>query len=99
MSPFLSPQIASRAPIEIDRIIARKHKGRSASGNLAVACIYWRSQRWSLHCQGFRLYSAHHSRHTVDSQKKFSAKRCLSNSIGPQIGRTEFTALCSDIDR
>jgi hypothetical protein len=34
------PQTASRVPFEIDHIIARKHKGRSAASNLAVTCIY-----------------------------------------------------------
>ena len=27
-------------PFEIDHIIARKHRGRTAAGNLAVTCIY-----------------------------------------------------------
>ncbi len=34
------PQVASGVPFEIDHIIARKHKGRTAASNLAVSCIY-----------------------------------------------------------
>ena len=34
------PQAASGVPFEIDHIIARHHRGRTAAGNLAAACIY-----------------------------------------------------------
>lgn len=34
------PQSGSSVPFEIDHIIARKHKGRTVAGNLAVSCIY-----------------------------------------------------------
>ncbi len=34
------PQAWTRAPIEIDHIIARKHRGRTVAGNLAVSCYY-----------------------------------------------------------
>jgi hypothetical protein len=34
------PQLASRVPFEIDHIIARKHRGRTVAGNLAISCIY-----------------------------------------------------------
>lgn len=34
------PQSASGVSFGIDHIIARKHKGRSAANNLAVACVY-----------------------------------------------------------
>ncbi len=34
------PQTGSRVPFEIDHIIARKHNGRSAANNLAVAGVY-----------------------------------------------------------
>ena len=34
------PQAASGVPFEIDHIIARHHKGRTATGNLADSCIY-----------------------------------------------------------
>ncbi len=34
------PQTASGVPFESDHIIARHHRGRTAAGNLAVACIY-----------------------------------------------------------
>jgi hypothetical protein len=34
------PEGASGVPFEIDHIIARKHKGRTAAGNLAQSCIY-----------------------------------------------------------
>jgi hypothetical protein len=34
------PQVGSRVPFEIDHIIARKHRGRTTAGNLAIACIY-----------------------------------------------------------
>ncbi len=34
------PQAASGVPFEIDHIIARHHRGRTAAGNLADACIY-----------------------------------------------------------
>ena len=30
----------ARVPIEIDHIIARKHRGRTVAGNLAVSCYY-----------------------------------------------------------
>jgi hypothetical protein len=34
------PQSGSFVPFEIDHIIARKHRGRTVAGNLAIACIY-----------------------------------------------------------
>ena len=34
------PQLASGVPFEIDHIIARKHRGRTISSNLAISCIY-----------------------------------------------------------
>jgi len=34
------PQERDRLPFEIDHIIARHHRGRTAAGNLADACIY-----------------------------------------------------------
>jgi 5-methylcytosine-specific restriction endonuclease McrA len=33
------PQAASAIPFQIDHIIARQHKGRTASGNLALGPI------------------------------------------------------------
>jgi hypothetical protein len=39
------PQVGSRAPFEIDHIIARKHRGRTVASNLAVACIYCNSYK------------------------------------------------------
>ena len=41
------PQAGSRAPFEIDHIIARKHRGRTVASNLAVACIYCNSYKGS----------------------------------------------------
>jgi hypothetical protein len=41
---FRLPQVGSRVPFEIDDIIARKHRGRTAASNLAAACIYWNEQ-------------------------------------------------------
>jgi 5-methylcytosine-specific restriction endonuclease McrA len=38
------PQAASGVPFAIDHIVARKHKGRTSASNLAVSCIYWKSQ-------------------------------------------------------
>jgi 5-methylcytosine-specific restriction endonuclease McrA len=38
------PQAESRVPFEIDHIIARKHGGRTTASNLAISCIYWKSQ-------------------------------------------------------
>jgi hypothetical protein len=43
------PQAGSRVPFEIDHIIARKHRGRTAADNLAVSCIYWNGQILCLH--------------------------------------------------
>ena len=34
------PQSWSRVPFEFDHIIPRKHRGRTVSGNLALACYY-----------------------------------------------------------
>lgn len=34
------PQVGARVPFEIDHIIARKHRGPTAAGNLAVSCYY-----------------------------------------------------------
>jgi hypothetical protein len=34
------PKAASGVPFEIDHVISRKHKGRTAAGNLAESCIY-----------------------------------------------------------
>ena len=34
------PQAGSRAPFEIDHIIARQHRGRAVAGNLALSCVY-----------------------------------------------------------
>jgi hypothetical protein len=34
------PQSGSSVPFEIDHIIARKHKGRTVAGNLAMSCVY-----------------------------------------------------------
>src|SRR5262245_40103327 len=39
------PQQFYPAPFEVDHIIARQHRGTSASGNLALAC---------LHCNGHK---------------------------------------------
>ncbi|MGO9812541.1 MAG: HNH endonuclease [Isosphaeraceae bacterium] len=36
------PQAGSRAPFEIDHIIARIHRGRTVAGNLALSCVYWK---------------------------------------------------------
>jgi 5-methylcytosine-specific restriction endonuclease McrA len=33
------PQLASEVPFEIDHIIARHHKGRTAGSNLALSCV------------------------------------------------------------
>jgi 5-methylcytosine-specific restriction endonuclease McrA len=33
------PQAASGIPFQIDHIIARHHKGRTATTNLALACV------------------------------------------------------------
>lgn len=41
------PQAASGVPFQIDHIIARKHKGRSVAGNLAVSCIYCNAYKGS----------------------------------------------------
>ena len=35
------PQTAAGVPFEIDHIIARHHKGRTAATNLALACVYY----------------------------------------------------------
>ena len=37
------PQDYDDTPFEIDHIIARKHGGRSAAGNLALSCFYCNS--------------------------------------------------------
>ena len=34
------PQAGTRVPLEIDHIIARKHRGRTVAGNLALSCYY-----------------------------------------------------------
>ena len=34
------PQAGTQVPIEIDHIIARKHRGRTLAGNLALSCYY-----------------------------------------------------------
>ncbi len=34
------PQAGTRVPLEIDHVIARKHRGRTVSGNLALSCYY-----------------------------------------------------------
>ena len=34
------PQAATSVPFEIDHIIARKHRGGTVAGNLALACWY-----------------------------------------------------------
>ena len=34
------PQAASGVPFEIDHIIARKHRGRTTAGNLALSCSH-----------------------------------------------------------
>lgn len=46
----LLPQVASRVPFEIDHIRPRKHNGRDLDSNLALSCIYWKSQTSCLHC-------------------------------------------------
>ncbi len=35
------PQAVSGVPFEIDHVIASHHRGRTAAGNLAAACIYF----------------------------------------------------------
>jgi len=42
------PQAGSRAPFEIDHIIARKHRGRTVAGNLALSCVYCNAHRRDL---------------------------------------------------
>lgn len=39
------PQAGSLVAFEIDHIIARKHRGRTTAGNLAIACIYCNSYK------------------------------------------------------
>jgi HNH endonuclease len=34
------PQAGTRVPLEIDHVIARKHRGRTVAGNLALSCYY-----------------------------------------------------------
>ena len=34
------PQAGTRVPLEIDHVIARKHRGRTLAGNLALSCYY-----------------------------------------------------------
>jgi len=34
------PQAGTRVPLEIDHIIARKHRGCTLAGNLALSCYY-----------------------------------------------------------
>jgi hypothetical protein len=34
------PQAETQVPFEIDHIIARKHRGRTVAGNLALSCYY-----------------------------------------------------------
>jgi 5-methylcytosine-specific restriction endonuclease McrA len=34
------PQIGSQATFEIDHIIARQHRGRTVTDNLALSCVY-----------------------------------------------------------
>jgi len=34
------PQAGTRVPLEIDHVIARRHRGRTVSGNLALSCYY-----------------------------------------------------------
>src|SRR3954465_6467756 len=34
------PQAGTQVPFEIDHIIARKHRGRTTAGNLAISCYY-----------------------------------------------------------
>jgi hypothetical protein len=41
------PQAADADPFEIDHIIARKHGGPSASGNLCLSCLYCNSFKGS----------------------------------------------------
>src|SRR5271157_5775121 len=43
------PQAGTRVPLEIDHVIARKHRGRTVSGNLALSCYYWNEQTLCLH--------------------------------------------------
>jgi HNH endonuclease len=40
MQPRRLPQPASGIIFQIDHIIARHHKGRTATTNLALACVY-----------------------------------------------------------
>ena len=46
------PEAESLVPFEIEHIIPRKHRGRTVAGNLAWACVYWKSQASCLHCHG-----------------------------------------------
>lgn len=41
------PQAAASIPFEIDHIISRKHGGRTAASNLALACFYCNSFKGS----------------------------------------------------
>lgn len=41
------PQVGSRAAFEIDHIIARKHRGRTVAGNLALSCVYCNGRKGS----------------------------------------------------
>ncbi len=34
------PEAWTRVPLEIDHVIARKHRGRTVGGNLALSCYY-----------------------------------------------------------
>ena len=38
------PQSHSAIPFEINHVIARKHGGPTADGNLALACYFWKLQ-------------------------------------------------------
>jgi 5-methylcytosine-specific restriction endonuclease McrA len=41
------PQAGDDAPFEIDHIVARKHRGSSAPGNLCLSCFYCNSFKGS----------------------------------------------------
>jgi hypothetical protein len=46
------PQEFDDAPFEIDHVIARKHGGPTAAGNLALTCFYWKEQTQHSHRHG-----------------------------------------------
>lgn len=89
------PQAETQVPFEIDHIIARKHRGRTVAGNLALSCYYCNAHKGpnlsGRDPAGGRLTRLYHPRrHKWDYHFRFEGGTLIGRTA---IGRTTIDVL------